>query len=83
MVARRHDLRKERLAFPTVNIEDLQAFVEDILIADAPDILKVDIFLRDGGAIDDLITVVGEIVAHVVKIAVASIEELYGIVLFL
>ena len=44
------------------------------------DILKVDIFLRDGGAIDDLITVVGEIVAHVVKIAVVvCLDKVYDV----
>ena len=76
VIAGRHDLCEERMSRPMVGIEHLQAFPEYILVAHTPDVGESHLVVRDGFPVDDLIAVMAEEVAHVVKVAVAAVDEL-------
>ena len=76
VVAGGHDLCKEGMPRTAVGIKYLQAFPEDILVADTPDVGEGHLAVRDVFPVDDLIAVMAEEVAHIVKVAVAAVDEL-------
>ena len=76
MIARSHDLRKERLSLLRIAIEHRKRLVEHILVRHSPNICKGDVVWIDLAAVNHFITIVREEVAHVIEIAVATIEEL-------
>ena len=47
---------------------------EQIFVGHAPDVLVRDVLLGDGGAVDHRITIAREEIAHVVEIAVATVQ---------
>ena len=76
MIAGSHNLCKERMSRLVICIEHLQAFSEYIFITDTPYICESHLVVRDIFPINYLITVMTEEVAHIVKIAVSTVDEL-------
>ena len=76
VVARGHDLGEERLARSRIGIEDGETLAIDVFITDTPDVGESDAVGRDLITVDDGIAIVGEVVTHVVEVAVAAIDEL-------
>ena len=59
-----------------IAIEHRKRLVEHILVGHSPNVCKVDVARIDLAAVNHFVTVVREKVAHVVEIAVATIEVL-------
>ena len=51
--------------------------MEDVFVAHTPDVRKRDVFGQNVLAVDDLVAIAAEEVAHIVEIAVATVEELH------
>ena len=79
VVARGHDLRKEGLSLLCIGIKDTETLVEDVFVAHTPDVSKRDVFGQNVLAVNDLVAIAAEEVAHIVEVAVAAVEELHVI----
>ncbi len=60
-------------------VELFQGHPVRIFVAGAPDVGERDVLLRVASLVDNLETVAGEVSAHVVEIAVSTVDERGGV----
>src|SRR6185369_763271 len=73
VVRGRHDDREEGLAGVMDAVEVTERVVEEVLVADAPDIREAHAV--DRAPVDDVEAVVAEERIHVVEVAVSTVQE--------